>query len=168
MVESPFGVTKFTESVNSIFSGRDVCKSINIETRTAVLYIDDILTEAKGKIDNVTIGRTDLSLSYFDPEVEPDSEFIFDLVDTISFKVCAIELALTIGGSITTNSIKRFKECRESWGGRVSNLETRKIILPTDKMLNDTSALREALGFEELCLRIKLATEKWLSRADEE
>ena len=48
---------------------------------SAEKLIDDILEIARGKIDNVTIGRTDLSLSYFDPSIKPDSSFIFDLID---------------------------------------------------------------------------------------
>ena len=109
MVESPFGVTKFADAVGSIFPGREVYKSINIETRTAVLNIDDILAEAKVKVDNVAIGRTDLSHSYFDEEVKPDCEFISDLIQTISYKAHTFGLSLTIGGSISTKSIDQFR-----------------------------------------------------------
>ncbi len=97
MVESPFRVVKFTQAVGSVFSGREVFKSINIETRTAVDRVDDILSEAKGKVDNVTIGRTDLSRSYLDSEIQPDSEFIFDLIGKLSHKVQACGLTLTVG-----------------------------------------------------------------------
>jgi len=168
MVESPFGVRKFTEAVDSIFSGHDIFKSINIESRTSVLSIDDILTEAKGKIDNVTIGRTDLSSSYFDPEVKPDCEFIFDLIDTVCRKVRAIGLASTIGGSITTESVNLFKKNRKNLEGYISSIETRKIVLPIDQLLENKNALAEALGFEELYLSSKLATEAWLSKADQD
>jgi len=166
MVESPFGITKFTEAVASIFSGREVYKSINIETRTAVLNIDDILTEAKGKVDNVTIGRTDLSHSYFDAEVKPDCEFISDLIHTISYKVHAVGLALTIGGSITTKSIDQFRKNREDFSERISSIETRKIVLPIESFLDKEHALEEALRFEELYLRAKLETDQMLSQAD--
>ena len=166
MVESPFGVTKFTEAVASVFPGRKVYKSINIETRTAVLNIDDILTEAKGKVDNVTIGRTDLSHSYFDAEVEPDCEFISDLIHTISYKVHTIGLALTIGGSITTKSIDQFRKNKKDFSERISSIETRKIVLPIESFLEKEHALEEALRFEELYLRAKLETDQMLSQAD--
>jgi len=166
MVESPFGITKFTEAVASIFSGREVYKSINIETRTAVLNIDGILTEAKGKVDNVTIGRTDLSHSYFDADVKPDCEFISDLIHTISFKVHTVGLALTIGGSITTKSIDQLRKNRKDLEGRVSSIETRKIVLPIESFLEKEHALEEALRFEELYLRAKLETDQMLSQAD--
>ena len=64
MVESPFGVMKFVGATESIFGQRKLFKSINVETLTAVEQLDDILEIARGKIDNVTIGRTDLSLSH--------------------------------------------------------------------------------------------------------
>jgi len=166
MVESPFGVTKFTEAVASVFPGRKVYKSINIETRTAVLNIDDILTEAKGKVDNVTIGRTDLSHSYFDAEVKPDCEFISDLIHTVSYKVHTVGLTLTIGGSITTKSIDQFRANRKDLAGRISSIETRKIVLPIDIFLEKEHALEEALRFEELYLRAKLETDQMLSQAD--
>ena len=166
MVESPFGVTKFTEAVGSVFSGRDVYKSINIETRTAVLHIDDILTEAKGKVDNVTIGRTDLSHSYFDAEVKPDCDFISDLIQTISYKVRAVGLALTLGGSITAQSINQLRKNREDLEGRIYSIETRKIILPIESFLAKKGALEEALRFEELYLHAKLETEQLLSQVD--
>ena len=166
MVESPFGVTKFTEAVGSVFSGHDVYKSINIETRTAVMHIDDILTEAKGKVDNVTIGRTDLSHSYFDAEVKPDGDFISDLIQTISYKVRAVGLALTLGGSITAQSINQLRKNREDLEGRIYSIETRKIILPIESFLGKKGALEEALRFEELYLRAKLETEQLLSQAD--
>jgi len=168
MVESPFGVRKFTEAVGLVFSGRDIFKSINIESRTSVLCIDDILTEAKGKIDNVTIGRTDLSSSYFDPEVKPDCEFIFDLINTVCHKVRSVGLVSTIGGSITTESVNLFKKNRKNLEGYISSIETRKIVLPIDQLLENKNALAEALGFEELYLSSKLATEAWLSKADQD
>jgi 4-hydroxy-2-oxoheptanedioate aldolase len=166
MVESAFAVTKFTRAVDSIFSGRNIYKSINIETRTAVLHIDEILTAAKGKIDNITIGRTDLSHSYFDGEVEPDCEFILDLIDAISYKARVAGLALTIGGSIKTKSISRLRENQKKLKEYISSIETRKIILPVESFLDKEHALEEALRFEELYLRAKLETEQLLSQFD--
>jgi hypothetical protein len=166
MVESPFGVTKFINAVESVFSGRDIYKSINIETRTAILSIDHILNEAKGKIDNITIGRTDLSNSYFDVKVKPDSEFIFDLIRTVSNKVSSAGLTLTIGGSITTESINQFRKNREDLINCISSIETRKVILPVGTFLEKKNALEEALRFEEFYLRAKLESEKFLSQID--
>jgi hypothetical protein len=166
MVESPFGVVKFTQAVDSVFSGREIFKSINIETRNAVECIDGILNEAKGKIDNVTIGRTDLSQSYLDLETQPDSDMIFNLIGNLSNKVQAAGLALTVGGSITKVSVDKFKTYHGNWEGRLASIETRKIVLPVNEMLGQANALREALKFEELYISSKLETGSWLLQSD--
>jgi 4-hydroxy-2-oxoheptanedioate aldolase len=168
MVESRFGVIKFTNAVKSVFSNQKIFKSINLETCNGVECVDEILDEAKDKVDNITIGRTDLSQSYLDSKIQPDSEFIFDLIEKLSHKVHASGLSLTVGGSITKGSIERFKQFRDNWEGRLSNIETRKIVLPTHQMLEKEKSLSEAIVFEELYLSSKLETETWLSLADHE
>jgi 2-keto-3-deoxy-L-rhamnonate aldolase RhmA len=107
MVESPFGVVKFTDAVESIFGTRKLFKSINIETQGSVENINEILEIAKGKIDNITIGRTDLSQSYFDDSITPDSPFILDLVERLSHKIQASGMTLTMGAV----SIKKVFVC---------------------------------------------------------
>ena len=168
MVESPFGVVKFAEAVESVFGGRRLFKSINIETREAVERVDDILEVALGKIDNVTIGRTDLSRSYFDLVIQPDSPFILDLIDRLSYKIQSVGLDLTVGGSLTSESVRIFSERKERLEDRVSSLETRKAIFPTERMLQEKGVLKESLRFEEIYLRFKLECEAWFSRADQE
>ena len=168
MVESPFGVVKFTEAVESVFGGRKIFKSINIETREAVDRVDEILEVARGKIDNVTIGRTDLSRSYFDSVIHPDSPFIFDLIDRLSYKIQSAGFDFTVGGSLTSESILILAERKDRLGGRVSSLETRKAVFPTNRMLEEKMVLKESLRFEEFYLRFKLECEAWLSRADQE
>ena len=168
MVESPFGVMKFVGAVESIFSQRKLFKSINIETRTAVDNIDAILEVARNKIDNVTIGRTDLSLSYFEPSIKPDSPFIFDLIERLSHKIQSSGLALTVGGSLTNDSICLFKDRQEKLRDRLFSMETRKIIFSTTRMLDHKNSLNEALLFEEIYLRFKLQLEVWFSRSEQE
>lgn len=77
-------------------------------------------------------------------------------------------MTLTIGGSLTTDSIQLFQQRRDGLGGRVSSIETRKVVLPAEKMLEQKGALKESLHFEELYLRYKLECEAWLSRPDQE
>ena len=168
MVESPFGVVKFVSAIESVFGLRKIHKSINIETRGAVDQIDEILSVAQGKIDNVTVGRTDLSQSYFDSKTQPDSPFILDLIERLSYKIQASGLTLTVGGSLTSESIRLFQQRRDGLGNRVSSMETRKVVLPVEKMLEQEGALKESLHFEELYLRYKLECGAWLSRSDQE
>ena len=150
MVESPFGVVKFVGAVESVFGQREFFKSINIETREAVQQIDGILDIARGKIDNVTIGRTDLSHSYFDSKIEPDSPFTLDLIERLSYKICSSGLSLTVGGSVTSENIRLFSERRERLGDRMSSMETRKAVLPIDRILGQKNTLEEALRFKSI------------------
>ena len=139
MVESPFSVVKFTGAVESIFGKRKLFKSINIETRESVENLSEILKVAKGKIDNITIGRTDLSQSYFDDSITPDHPWILDLVEQLSYKVQDSQLTLTVGGGVNKDSISLLNERRKRIGNRISSIETRKVILPVNQMLKNIS-----------------------------
>ena len=73
-----------------------------------------------------------------------------------------------MGGSLTSKSIRLFQQRRDGLGDRVFSMETRKVVLPIEKMLEQGDALKESLHFEELYLRYKLECEAWLSRPDQE
>ena len=168
MVESSFGVLKFTNAVESIFGTQRLFKSINIETKESIRNISKILETAKDKIDNITIGRTDLSKSYFDNSITPDSSVIFDIIERLSYEIENNKFTLTVGGSINKESIYFFNEKKNKNLNRISSIETRKVILPFEYMVEKNKALVEALRFEELYLRYKLKCEAWLSRLDQE
>jgi hypothetical protein len=83
---------------------------------------------------------------------------------------CEIEssgLTLTVGGSLRTESISLFQSYKNQLGGRVSSLEMQKVILPIEKML-EQSALSESLYLEEFCLHYKLEGETWLAQVDQQ
>ena len=168
MVESAFGLAKFLNACSFIYGNKKIFKSINVETRQAAESIDDILKVASRDIDNITIGRTDLSQSYFDEQVQPDSKFIQDLIKSLIQKVTTAGLTLTVGGSLSKASIECFRDGSKEWSRRITNLETRKVILPTYVMLEKEGALKEAIKFEELYLRFKLGVEELMIRSDKE
>jgi 4-hydroxy-2-oxoheptanedioate aldolase len=168
MVESPFGAVKFINAVKSIFFEKKIFKSINIETQDSVKNIDKILEIVKGKIDNITIGRTDLSQSYFDDSIKPDSNFIFDLVERLSYDIQKNGLTITVGGSVNRESIYLLSRLNDKIGGKITNIETRKVVLPVNQMLGQKKAFFEALRFEELYLQFKLECEEFLSRSERE
>jgi len=155
MVESRFGMRKFIDAVSSIYKDKSVHRSINIETQQAVANLDEILEQGKDNIDNVTIGRTDLTLSYFDPKLRPDSDLIFDLLEKVGKKISNAGLTMTVGGSLSKNSIERFKKDKDKWSELIFRLETRKVIMPTKVMLEGKNSIAEALRFEELYILSK-------------
>lgn len=154
MVETKFGVKKFFESYKNIYKDHRIHLSINIETRNAIEEIDSILDFAKDKIDNITIGRTDLSASYFSQDVAPDGDLVSGLLKDIGTKVHEKGLMLTVGGSISTETIEKFKQ-NPSCIEYVKNIETRKVILPKEVAVGSNKAIREALRFEELYILSK-------------
>ena len=155
MVESAFGLKKFVEGVASIYKKTDIHLSINIETQQAVASLEQILEFGKGRIDNLTVGRTDLSSSYSDPEVNPDSDFLFGLLEDLGRRVSCSGMSMTVGGSLSKKSIEKFKCDSGKWPCIVQRLETRKVILPTEVMLKKVGSISEALRFEELYILSK-------------
>ena len=154
MVESPFGLKKFTDAVSSIYKDKAIHRSINIETQGAVCQGNEILEFARGRIENITSGRTDLSSSYFDPEITPDSKFIFNLLEELGRKISDASLTMTVGGSVSKKSADLFRRDEKKWQSLIRCLETRKVILPFEMMIKK-NAIKEALRFEEIYILSK-------------
>jgi len=154
MVESTFGLHKFHKAYKKIYNDYRIHLSINVETRKAVEEIDDVLSYCEGRIDNITVGRSDLSGSYLRDDIYPDSPFILDLIEELADKIHAHGLTLTVGGSINANTIDILNN-RTTLAKKIYKLETRKIILPTEKMLASKDSLKMALKFEELYILSK-------------
>ena len=154
MVESAFGLKKFLDAYRAVYRNHKMKLSINIETKNAVDQLDEILTMAKGEIDNITLGRTDLSASYMHPDIVPDCDFVFALVGLVGKKSRHNHFSFTVGGSISANTIQKFRENR-SMLQPIECLETRKVVLPAEAMVYGDNALNEALKFEELYILSK-------------
>jgi len=155
MVESKFGAKKFYDSVKKVYQDNEIHTTLNLETKNAMEQIDEILEYAKGKFDNITIGRSDLTASYFDNDIKPDSTFTFDILDKISTKVIEANLTFTVGGSVSASTIDILNSKYSNLKEKIYKLETRKVILPTLSFLEKENAIKEALKFEELYILSK-------------
>jgi len=155
MIESQFAAKKFYESIQSIYADCLIHTTLNIETKHALENIDEILNFAQGKFNNITIGRSDLSASYFNKDITPDSNFIFNLLEKLSKKILSKNLTFTVGGSLSSKSIDLFNSAYAHLKTQIYKLETRKVILPTNEFLNKAKAIKEALKFEELYILSK-------------
>lgn len=154
MVESKFGAHKFYESYARVYKDHRIHLSLNIETKNAVDQIDEIIEFSNGKFDNITIGRSDLSGSYFDEGVFPDSDFVMGAIRKIGAKLESTSLSLTVGGDISAKTIEILKGDRDLTD-KILRLETRKVILPTKDFLSKDNAIREAMKFEQIYIRSK-------------
>ncbi|MGC8765658.1 MAG: aldolase/citrate lyase family protein [Brevinematia bacterium] len=154
MVETAFGLKKFLSAYKSIYKDHRIKLSINIETRNAIEELDEILEYAKNEIDNITMGRTDLSASYMDKNIKPDSDFIMGLIEEVGKKCYLNGFSFTVGGSISTTTIGKFKE-NPALCEYINSIETRKVVMSKKQMLFKDDALEEALRFEELYILSK-------------
>tara|TARA_Y100000590_G_C15643566_1_gene985971 strand:- start:585 stop:1352 length:768 start_codon:yes stop_codon:yes gene_type:complete len=153
MVETEFGVHKFV----NFFKKNQLIKkphlTINIESKSAFDNLKDILRAGKGYIDNITIGRSDFSASYFNKSVKPDTKFIDDKITIISNEAKKNGITTTVGGSVSQKTIDRLKKNRRL-SSKIVKLETRKIILPTKSFLKK-DAIVNALNFEKNYILLK-------------
>lgn len=156
MVESPFGVKKFRDAYESVFAEKSHHIAINIETKQAVAQLEKILDVSRGFVDAITIGRTDLSASFFDEEVTPDSEVIWETVEHIC-EVAGREFTITLGGNISATTQEKLPQ-HEKALHTLKYVETRKVILPLEVFLYKTASLSDALYFEKLFILSKKTT----------
>lgn len=154
MVESRFGLKKFMDGYRSIYRDYKIRLAINVETRNSIEELDGILDSAAGFIDGVTLGRTDLSASYMDESVTPDCDFMTDMVRAVGRKAKERGLSFTVGGNICERTIDGFR-ADPGVVRDMDSIETRKVVLPMERMIESPEALREALRFEELYILSK-------------
>lgn len=165
MVESRFGAKKFIDAVGSIYGTDRPHLTLNLETKNAMDQFDEILEYAVGRVDSITIGRSDLSGSYFDKNIVPDSDFVIGLIESVGARMKGSGLSLTVGGSIAKSTVKILKQ-NSALAKVISHVETRKIMLPTDVFLTQESVLEEALKFEELYILAKVSMSDLFNKSE--
>lgn len=155
MVESKFGAKKFYDSLQKVYGDHKIHTTLNLETKNAIDQVDEIIKFSNGKFDNVTIGRSDLTSSYFDKDIKPDSDFTFELLKSIGQKVKNANLTFSVGGSVSAKTIDKINIQYTDLKEIIYKLETRKVILPTISFVEKENAIKEALKFEELYILSK-------------
>tara|TARA_B100000945_G_C20355662_1_gene584533 strand:- start:212 stop:979 length:768 start_codon:yes stop_codon:yes gene_type:complete len=166
MVESKFAAFKFI----SFFKKKKLLKfphlSINIETKTAYENLDEIIQICKGTINNITIGRSDLSKSFFNKKVLPDSKLIQSIIVDVARKSSRYGITTTVGGSVSQNTIQEYAKSR-LLKKHIKKLETRKVILPLNSFLRGNS-IEKALEFEKFYILYKNEIVKFKSQSENE
>lgn len=156
MVESKFGAKKFFDSIQkSIDEEQKIETTLNIETRTGVEKLDEILEYADGKFQAITIGRSDLKSSYFDASLSQDSDFIFEKIIEIGIKVKQAGMKLNVGGGLSQKSIEKINTFFPEIKDLCYKLETRKVMLPVYNFCSQEDAIAQSLLFEELYILSK-------------
>ena len=100
MVESEFALTKSQNMIEDLL-GRECSEFeviVNIETKTAVNNLKEILERRNDLINGITIGRSDLSYSY-GLKGQQDSDFInTEIEKIIDMASLYPDLKITVGG----------------------------------------------------------------------
>jgi 4-hydroxy-2-oxoheptanedioate aldolase len=140
-----------TLGLPSIFSG----VLINIETKTAVKNLEDILAVSNqyDELQGLVIGRTDLTCSLQIPRENIESDEVFEICRHILVKSKSHNLKVTLGGNITARSYSSVDKLSEMG---LDAFETRKCCIKagTYDKLTFTSLIEKALLFEQSILQV--------------
>ena len=154
MMESPFAISKFIESVHKVYTKDelfDVNLAVNIESISAYNCYKEILaTECFRELYGIAIGRNDLTLSMNlnredtdSPQVQAICRTIMEMTKEAHPNVCCF-----VGG---INSGKESMDVLRAYGSLLYAYETKKIIFSAQELEeNSLSGLRKALEFEIL------------------
>ncbi len=148
MVETKFGIQKFKQSIEKLDLKINPYLSVNLETKNGIINHKEIINYGKNFINNITIGRSDLSASYFDKKINPESKQILNNIFLVSKFAKKNNITTTIGGSLNSKTIKNYSKVKNI-GNLLKKMETRKVIFNTQIFLNKKDSLKQALRFEE-------------------
>lgn len=140
MIESAFAMSKYMEALPGDHF-RHV--GVTIETIDAVERIEAIL-DAGRRLDNVTVGRSDLTASFGGSDV--DGERTIAMVRTVAAAAHARGLEVTMGGGINVRTRDLLLADKEL-AGMIACVETRKVVIPTTTFM-ETEALERAIELE--------------------
>ncbi len=159
MIESTFGLQKFTESITNNLNEYNKSNTkyfINIESRQAFENINSILESPSSKtLNGIVVGRSDLTKSFGYGKQEVMSEHICEVVRTILEKAKRLGLKTYMGGNIGKSSVDFIKDLFEK--DLLDCIETRNVILKLNKdnVNNLFETIKSMLNFESEWLEYK-------------
>jgi len=135
-----------------------ICSKLDIGLflKIGIENIKDIASFSSKFINNITIGRSDLTASFFNKNLNQDSNFIFQLIEEVAPIIHENKMSLTIGGGVTYKTIEKIKSSFPNLQDLISKIETRKVIFNTSDLFGENnSSIEHALKFEELYILSK-------------
>ena len=165
MIETPYAMKKFVNTIYSVFSQAEAEKTkflINIETITGYNNFSDIIGSDDFKILNgVVLGRGDMAGSVGLTREDVNTEQILNIAQSMSEKIESTDKYFYVGGGVSAKSLPFFKKlpC-------LTGFQTRKIIFGSEALSRSDAdkGILKAIVFELLWLKNKyelsLATER--------
>ena len=158
MIESPYAMIKFLKAADTVFSDIEECNVkylINVETKVAHHYFDEMLENAKDTcLAGIVLGRSDMSRSLGLTRDDVNCDKLFEIAEDISSKCKNNGLECIIGGGVSAHSLPFFRKLPK---GALSRYETRKVIFKCPEALGPDSeaGILKAVGFELMWLKNK-------------
>ncbi len=158
MIETPYALSKFVHCARRVFPdsmGYNVDFLVNIETKTAVEQLDDMLAHpAMRQIRGIVLGRTDLTGSLGMTKKDINSKPIFHIAREVLAKCRARGLECVIGGGVSGDSLPFFRALEAN---ALTRYETRKVVFSCPGALGPGAAdgILKAVGFEIMWLKNK-------------
>jgi hypothetical protein len=145
MIESPYALKNFMQTMDELDPARQVERGINLETITAFQNLNPILTSKYAReLGQVTAARSDLSGSM---DLPADHERVLEVCAVIIARCREYDLKTSVGGNIHKGIVSEIIK-------QISpvTLNTRHMVVSSAALKHNPELIDEHLAFEmELC-----------------
>ena len=108
MIESSYALHDYLKGVEEVFGAKKVFLGINIETKSAVKHLSEILSaDENRRLSQITVGRGDLSKSM---GRSPDNMTVINASSRVVKSAKALGYHTSIGGSIEPSNVDKVVE----------------------------------------------------------
>ena len=149
MVETPYALTKFIDAKTKTHGecGEQTEFLFNLETKTTLAHLDEMLPIACDGVDGIVFGRVDFTLSCGMPRGAINEREITDSVLQVARACAERDLELVVGGSVSADAVGALREIESV---RLDRFETRKIIFDGAAVRSDAiyDGIANAVDFE--------------------
>lgn len=166
MIETPFAMRKYIGAAKKVYGDAlgEISWIINAETKTCRANLEEILSEGKGFLNVVSIGRVDLSASMGLTRADINSEVMFEATKDVAVRTRQAGYLVNFGGGISFDAIPFIRNISPY----VDRFETRKVVFG---IMDDEAKLEHgifrAMEFETLYLKNKCAYYNRMAQEDE-
>lgn len=160
MIESPYALKKFIQTIKSVYTDFMPTLFINIETINGYRNFDEIISTPEiNELAGIVVGRFDMAKSMGLECKDTNGERIFSIVNNLAVKTEKLNKQFIVGGGVKASSLEFFRNLNY-----VTSFETRKVIFDADYTLenNDLDGILKAIKFELLWLENKSSHNKLL------
>lgn len=167
VVESEFALKKFYSAASRVFGSSNFNSPkliLNVETKTCVENLEQILRIGSKFLNSVVVGRVDLSSSLNLSRGDIDSDLVFEQCKKVVGEAKKFGLLVGLGGGVSSPTHDRFLKKLE-----FNFFETRKVVFKNEcaGKAEFNNWIRKATEFEVLCLKFKCEFFKQLAGEDE-